>query len=219
MRSARPAAATRCLSPSRKGRLSTVARPITTAEKSGYCGKSRHIASMKRSVPFWRRTRPNAPMRVFSRQTRFGEGRAPVRRRGIEIDVDAVMDDGRRARHVSRRRLAGRDDRIHPRDQKVGEPSVASLRGRIEDERKPIADEVQNQPGQHFNVAARMPNAELMAAGRAEAQPQRDRSSPSPRSPPAYPDQTRPLASASRSKGRSYGSPPCRPNSASSDWE
>ena len=136
MRSVRPAAATRCFKPSTNGRLSTVVSPITTAEKSGYRGRSRHIASTNRSLPFCRRTRPKVPIAYRPVEARLGKGGAPVGGRGIEIDIDAVMNDRRRARQILRRHLAGRDHGVHPCDQKVREPGFRALGGRIEDQRK-----------------------------------------------------------------------------------
>src|SRR5208283_4031502 len=88
-----------------------------------------------------------------------------------DTSVDAVMDNGRRTGHIASRRLARRNDRVHPRNQEVREPGVAALGGRIEDERKPIADELQKKPSQHFDVPARMPDADRMTARPTEAQP------------------------------------------------
>ena len=52
------------------------------------------------------------------------------------------MDDRRRAREIFRRSLAGRDHRVHPRDEKVGEPGLRALGGRIEDQRKAVAEKI-----------------------------------------------------------------------------
>ena len=90
MRSTSPAAAISCLSFSANGRLSTETWPTTTAEKSGYFGRSRHIAATKRSLPCLR-TRPNVPTPYFpgrrsrQRKPRRGRreaGRSRDRRRG-----------------------------------------------------------------------------------------------------------------------------------------
>ncbi len=205
MRSVRPAAAICCLSPSTKGRLSTVVSPITTAEKSGYCGNSRHIASTNRSLPFCRRTRPNVPIPYFPGRPVSAKAASAIVGRAVEIDVDAVKDHSRRAPQKLRRDLARRDHRIHSADEEVGEPGFLALGGRIEDQRKAVAEQVQEQVRRafrHCGARARCGPCHAPADGSADAQ---GRQGSRPRYPPADRAHTTPRATAWRSGARLCG--------------
>ena len=138
---------------------------------------------------------------IFSGQACLGEGGEAVGGRGIEIDVDAVKDHRRRAPQKLRRDLARRDHRIHARDEKIGEPGFLALGGRIEDQRKAIAEQVQEKPGEHLDIAARVPDADLAVRRRTEAQTHKIAEAqgrdalrpirPTPRRAPALGDQRR----------------------------
>ena len=109
------------------------------------------------------------------------------------------MDDGGRALEILRRGLAGGDQPVHAGDQEVGEPGFRPLRGRIEDQRKAVAEEVEDKPGDHLDIAPRVPDADLPMGRRTEAQAQEvadgqagDALGPigsEPRRPPARGDQ------------------------------
>ena len=52
--------------------------------------------------------------RVTSGQAAFRKGCGAIGRRRIDVGIDAVRDHGRGALEVRRRKIAGRDDRVHP---------------------------------------------------------------------------------------------------------
>ena len=120
---------------------------------------------------------------------------------GVEIDVDAVKDHRRRAPQKLRGHLARCDHRIHSADEEVGKPGFLALRGRIEDQRKAVAEQVQEKSGEHLDIAARVPDADLAVRGRTEAQAQKIAEAqgrdtlrlvrPTPRRAPALGDQRR----------------------------
>ena len=89
-------------------------------------------------------------------------------RRGVKfVEIDAVHDHGVRHLEETAGRGLGGDDRIHAPDQPFGERLVMALCGRGEDqlERRP-QHVAQQHAGNHFDVAAGMPDAERPAGGR-----------------------------------------------------
>ena len=110
---------------------------------------------------------------IFARQPGRGEGRRAILRRLVGFKVDAVMDHRRLALQKGSGDFAGGDDFVHPRDQETGEGGVAALAGGIENQGEAPAQPFQQQADHHFDIAAGVPDADLVAPGRAEAQAQK----------------------------------------------
>ena len=119
MRSLKPAAAIRCLSFSDKRHI--VDRDVADddggevgifRQKPAH-GLDEEIAALLAAHPSER------PDPVFARQAGRRESRKAVGGRPIGLEIDAVMDDGRGPPQERGRRLAGRDDGVHPRDEEV----------------------------------------------------------------------------------------------------
>ena len=162
----------RLFSLSTKRRLSTETWPTITAVKSGYWGRRRHIASTNRSLPFCLRTRPKVPIPYLpgrpvaaNAAARSAGGLYASRSMPWWITVDGRSTN--EARHGARR-----DDRVHAVDQEPGVGRLPPLPGRIEDELQPPAEALQDEPEQHFRVAAGVPDARRTPfRRRPEAQP------------------------------------------------
>ena len=108
---------------------------------------------------------------IFPRQAGRAESGGAILRRPVDVEIDAVMDDGRRAAQEGRRILAGGDDRVHPLNEKLGIARLAALPGGIENELEPPAEEFQREAKQHLGVAPRVPDPRLPAALLAQPQP------------------------------------------------
>ena len=170
MRSVRPAAAIRCFEPLDEGQIVDGREPdhhgaeIRISRQQPAHRLDEQVAAF---LPSHAAERSDP---ILSGQACFGEGGEAVGGRGIEIDVDAVKDHRRRAPQKLRRDLARRDHRVHSPDEKIGEPGFLALGGRIEDQRKSVAEQVQEKSGEHLDVAARVPDADLAVRRRTEAQ-------------------------------------------------
>ena len=112
-----------------------------------------------------------------------------------------MKDHRRRATQKSRRGFARCDHRIHSPDEKIGEPGFLALGGRIEDQRKSVAEQVQEKSSEHLDIAARVPDADLAVCRTTEAQTHKVAKAqgrnalrpigPAPRRAPAFCDERR----------------------------
>ena len=82
------------------------------------------------------------------------------------------MDHGRRALKIRGGDFAGGDDLVHPRNQEAGKGGLAALSRPVENQREAPAQPFEQQADHHFDVAAGVPDADLVALRRAEAQAQ-----------------------------------------------